>query len=392
MIDSIRTENIPIFCWLDIQDIESGALDQLKNITNLPFAFHHTVALPGLHQGYGMPIESVLATNSDVVVPFAIGSDIGCGMCYINTDIPAELLIDNMDLRKKVIGDIRKVIPVGFNKHKKPQDKELMPNQYIGIGSIVSTEYDNALLQLGTLGGGNHFAELQSNETGNLNVMIHSGSRHMGNTICNFYHKRAKEINEVRYYNIPDHLNFLHKKDEEYDDYIYDMNYCIEYAIANRSLMMTRIIEVIKNNIGSFEIIDSVDTAHNYASLENHFGKNVLVHRKGAISAKEGEIGIIPGSQGTSSYIVKGLGNKLSFTSCSHGAGRRMSRKKAKKVLDLEQVQKNLNDVGILHSVRTVKDLDEAPEAYKDIDKVIILQDDLVKPISKLTPFAVVKG
>ena len=391
---------VPAYVWSGKDLIEPKAMQQLKNAASLPFAFHHVALMPDGHFGYGAPIGGVLATKG-MVVPNFVGVDIGCGMCAVKTSL-TEISTDTL---KKILGEIRKVIPVGFKKHKKGQDISLMPH-LPDVAQIIWQEKENALKSLGTLGGGNHFIEIQKGSDGHIWIMVHSGSRNLGFKVANHYNKLAATLNETWSSKIPKswELAFLPVDSEEGRDYITEMQYCVEFALANRRLMMDRIIEVfrkagdemlIKRGFGKgggyfIKFDEMINIAHNYAAIENHFGQNVWVHRKGATKATERLVGIIPGSQGTASYIVKGLGNKESFMSCSHGAGRRMGRAAAKKNLDLKEEQKKLE--GIIHSVRNVSDLDEASGAYKDIDEVMANQTDLVEVLVKLTPLAVVKG
>lgn len=223
--------------------------------------------------------------------------------------------------------------------------------------------------------------------------MLHSGSRGFGYKIAKHYNKVAQSMNQKWYSSVPkeQELAFLPMDSEEGIMYMNAMKYAVDFALANRRRMLKRTEEIL-HNIGGFIIDSPVNIAHNYAQYENHFGKNVVVHRKGATSAREGELGIIPGSQGTCSYIIRGLGNRDSFTSCSHGAGRVLARKQACRTLDLVAEQKRLDDLGVIHGIRTVDDLDEAPGAYKDIDVVMENQKDLVEIVQKLTPMAVIKG
>jgi tRNA-splicing ligase RtcB len=388
------TEKLPIKVWLEKEDsLEAGAWEQVKAIANLPFAFHHIAIMPDSHQGYGMPIGGVMATN-DVIVPNAVGVDIGCGMCAVKTSLTE---IDTETL-KKIMGEIRKAVPVGFNHQNKPQNETLMPEQHELIGrNIVYEEYKNALTQIGTLGGGNHFIEIQKGSDGHIWIMIHSGSRNLGFKVAYYYNELAQKLNTMWFSNIPpfmgkDGLAFLPVNTQEGQNYIKEMNYCVEFALANRKLMMDRIIAIfeILNKTVDFEPM--INIAHNYASLEHHFGKNVWVHRKGATLARKGTIGIIPGSQGTKSYIVSGKGNPESFESCSHGAGRLMGRKQAQRTLNLSEEIKKLDDQGIIHGIRNIKDLDEASGAYKSIDMVMKNQADLVDILVELTPLAVIKG
>jgi tRNA-splicing ligase RtcB len=396
----ISAEKLPIKIWAT--NLEEEALEQAKNLANLPFAFKHVAIMPDSHFGFGMPIGGVLATKG-VVIPNAVGVDIGCGMCAVKTsltDIDTETL-------KKIMSEIRKVVPVGFYKHKDLQDFELMPDTK-GVAlqdsyPIVYKEYDNALKSLGTLGGGNHFIEIQKCSDGYIWIMIHSGSRNLGKQVADHYNKIAKDLNKKWFSNVPEKndLAFLPLDSEEGEAYLREMQYCVDYALANRKLMMERIQNIFADafdgndngeRISGIGFEEMINIAHNYASMENHFWQNVMVHRKGATLAREDTIGIIPGSQGSKSYIVKGKGSPESFMSCSHGAGRKMSRKKAIKELNLKDEQKKLDDMGVIHSVRCKNDLDEAPSSYKDIEEVMKNQEDLVEILVELTPLAVIKG
>jgi len=397
----ISTEKIPIKMWLN--DIEDGALEQAKHLANLPFAFKHITIMPDCHQGYGMPIGGVIATEK-VIVPNAVGVDIGCGMCAVKTSLTS---IDTTTL-KKIMSEIREVIPLGKDKHENMQDIGLMPDykdMYPGLSAcentIIEREFDNARKSLGTLGSGNHFIEIQKGSDGNIWIMIHSGSRNLGKQVADHYNKLAIKLNEKMYSSVPKEweLAFLPIDSEEGKAYLQEMNYCVEFALANRKLMMSRIVNIVGNAMGfpgteSIRICAEpmINIAHNYAKMENHFKENVMVHRKGATLATKDTIGIIPGSQGTKSYIVKGLANPDSFNSCSHGAGKVMGRKQAIKTLDLKKEIKSLDAQGIMHSIRNKEDLDEAPSSYKNIEMVMKNQKDLVEILVELTPLAVVKG
>jgi len=307
------------------------------------------------------------------------------------------------------MGEIRRFIPVGFKKHVSPcsnsdipfvddLDFHLKGERLIDFGDvfIYEREMNNARKSLGTLGGGNHFIEFQKNELGELCIMIHSGSRNLGKKICDYYNAKAVEMNEKYFSQVPkqNQLAFLPLDDNLGQRYLHEMRYALEFAYSNRRVMTNLIIDMVSASKPRIEkdYHRRVDVHHNYAVLENHFGKNVMVHRKGATRARTGDIGLIPGSQGSSSYVVSGLGNKDSFCSCSHGAGRKMSRTKAKKELDLALEQAKLDDLGVVHGIRSVNDLDEAAGAYKDIDTVMENQKDLVNIIHKLTPVGVIKG
>lgn len=381
----IDTGRIPVKMWLD--DIEESALKQITNLSNLPFAFKHIAIMPDCHAGYGMPIGGVLATK-DVVIPNCVGTDIGCGMCAVKTSL-TEISRENLI---KVRNRIKEMVPVGFNHHKEKQaDHWVLKEPDITYMPVLKREYEKLFYQVGTLGGGNHFIEIQKGSDGHIWIMIHSGSRNLGKQVADYYNKIAIKLNE-RWFSVVDkaqELAFLPFDIPEAQDYFNEMNYCVEFAFMNRLLMM----ENIKSCFGQNVIYDPViNIAHNYAQYEHHFGSDLIVHRKGATRAYAGEIGIIPGSQGTSSYIVEGLGNPESFMSCSHGAGRRMGRKQAERELDLDAEIKLLDDQKILHAVRGKHDLDEASGAYKDIKTVMDNQKDLVKILVELKPLAVVKG
>ncbi len=377
--------------WLT--DIEENAYRQVENLASLPFVYHHIALMPDCHAGMGMPIGGVLPTK-DVVIPNAVGVDIGCGMRAVKTNVRAAM-IEEVFLRKIIMRGIRERIPLGMDHHEELQDEKYLPEGFdIDKMQVVKNHYVSIHRQVGTLGGGNHFIELQKDQDGWLWIMIHSGSRNLGKQVGDYYNKRAKWFNELYYSRVePDiQLPFLPLKTPEFNNYWREMEYCIAFARCNRNLMMERIEEVIFDALPDVEFEPAIDIAHNYAAWENHFGHNCIVHRKGAVRAREGETGIIPGSMGTSSYIVEGLGNPDSFMSSSHGAGRAMSRTQAINTLCLDDEIKKMDAKGIVHGLRNQRDLDEAASAYKDIDKVIALEADLVKIKTKLEPIAVIKG
>ncbi len=386
----IDTERIPIKLWLD--EIDDNTLFQVKNLANLPFAFKHVCLMPDAHSGFGMPIGGVMAADN-VIVPNAVGVDIGCGMCAVKTDI--ELAPEVQQELKFILGDIREKVPVGFKHHKRAQDENLMPKGYdINNMEVVRAEYSSALRQIGTLGGGNHFIEIQKDKDNYIWIMIHSGSRNIGKKVADHYNNIAKKLNKEWNSPVPPKadLAYLPFTCKEAHSYYEEMKYCVDFALANRKLMLTRVQEVFLDFFPNINFGEIINIAHNYATWEKHFGKKVVVHRKGATSAHKGEIGIIPGSQGTKSYIVEGLGNPESFASCSHGAGRTMGRNEAIRNLNLEEEKQKLDSLGILHAVRGKRDLEEAPSAYKNIAEVMANQEDLVKIKVELSPLAVVKG
>lgn len=390
MIKEIKSEKIPIKLWLT--DIEEGALSQARNLANLPFAFRHVALMPDAHEGFGMPIGGVLATTNNII-PNAVGVDIGCGMCALKTSLN-EI---NTPALKKIISQLRETIPVGFKHHKRAQKEELMPdlqNNPAKNMPIVEQEYQSARHQLGTLGGGNHFIEIQRGSDGFIWIMIHSGSRNIGFKAANHYNKLAKQLNEKWKSPIPKKwdLAYLPVESDQGQIYLNEMNYCVDFALASRKLMTERVIEAFFENGLQFDYNDIINIAHNYAAIENHFNQKVIVHRKGATKASADTIGIIPGSQGTHSFIVKGKGNKDSYESCSHGAGRVLGRKRAQRTLNLKKEKENLDRQGIIHSIHSQRDLDEAPSAYKNIHTVMQLQNDLVEIMVELAPLAVIKG
>lgn len=387
----IELNNVPVKIWA--KGVDPLAMKEIVNLSTLPFIFHHLAFMPDAHGGKGMPIGGVLATRG-VVIPNAVGVDIGCGMCAVKTslrveDIPSEVL------RKQILRGIRKQIPLGFDHHKTAQDEAFMPQGFdIDKLTVVGQQYVSATKQVGTLGGGNHFLELQKDTEGQLWIMIHSGSRNLGAQVGMYYNDKAKMLNRSWFSSVnPDiDMAFLPMQSDMAHAYWDEMNYCVEFALCNRRLMMQRICQVIGDVYPGAQFEPMINIAHNYACWENHFDDDVIIHRKGATRASLGETGIIPGSQGTKSYIVEGLGNPDSFQSCSHGAGRLMSRTEAVRNLSLEDEIAKLEAQGIVHAIRGKKDLEEAAGAYKNIDEVMASQTDLVKIVTELAPVAVIKG
>lgn len=383
--------NRPVKIWTD--KVEKSAMQQIENLTTFPFLYHHLAIMPDVHTGMGMPIGGVLACV-DAVIPNAVGVDIGCGMCAVKTnykvsDIPVDIL------RGKIMSGIRRLIPLGMEHHNVAQDEKYLPQGHnIDAMEIVRRRQSAILREIGTLGGGNHFIELQKDEEDNLWVMIHSGSRNLGKQVGDHYNKVAAMLNE-RWHSVVSSeikLPFLPLRTHEFNSYWAEMQYCIDFALCNRALMMQRIKEVLTDSLRGIEFEPMINIAHNYAAWEQHFGKSVIVHRKGATRAHKGVIGIIPGSQGTASYIVEGLGNRESFCSCSHGAGRVLSRTAAIRSLDMASEVQNLEAKGIIHAIRNQNDMQEASGAYKDIEEVIANQLDLITVKTRLLPVAVIKG
>ena len=390
---------VPVKSWC--KDIEEGAMAQAADLARHPVVFRHVALMPDCHQGYGMPIGGVIACTN-AVIPNAVGVDIGCGMGAVRTSI--DVSDTTKEQLRDVVKRIKETVPCGEGRaHKKAQnldgfDEDI--NSYNDRKWFSDHVRDLACRNLGTLGGGNHFIEIQAGDDNQVWLMIHSGSRHLGNVIARFYNGRALELNRKWQSNIPNKdLAFLPVNTQEGQDYIKDMNFALDYAKENRRIIMERFIAAFQSVYEAAEFGNQVNIHHNYAALESHFGKDVWIHRKGATSAKLDETGIIPGSMGTPSYIVKGLGNIESFMSCSHGAGRVMGRMQATRTLTPEECDTAMD--GIVYDrwskVRRGKtkgmyDLSEAPQAYKNIDAVIEAEQDLIEPVVKLRPLGVVKG
>ena len=399
-MEFVKSEGLPIHIKSWCRDIEDTAMAQAENLARHPALRHHVALMPDCHCGIGMPIGGVIAAK-DAVIPAAVGVDIGCGMIAVETDIPAERL-DDMRFRRAIHSRIRELIPVGEGKmHKDPQEwdgfEEYIDTKGVDAQFIISLDRHN----LGTLGGGNHFIEIQKSDSNFVWIMIHSGSRNLGKRIEEVYQEKAMQLCERFYTPLPtSNLAFLPIQDEAGHNYFRDMNFALKYAFENRQRMMAKCKDVIAEFVPEVNFIREVNIHHNYAAFEEHFGETLCIHRKGATSAKLDEIGIIPGSMGTASYIVRGLGNPASFMSCSHGAGRRMSRTVACNTLTAAECDEAMKGIVCDHwhpvtrygKGKTVLDLSEAPQAYKDIEDVISAERDLVEVQVRLTPLAVVKG
>ncbi len=372
----------PIKIWVDnIDDVESQAVEQLRNIASLPYIFHHVAVMPDVHLGSGSTIGSVIASNG-AISPAAVGVDIGCGMLAL--DLKTKL--DDLPVLKSLRDKIENSVPLGHKGHETKQDIDKLVET---ASDRVKELWHKAPYQMGTLGGGNHFIEICDDGKGNAWLMLHSGSRHVGKSVADYHIKKAKKLMQIWQIDLADpDLAYLAEHTPEFNDYIKDLHWCQDYAYMNRQSMLVNILKAI----GFSEKVnteDAINCHHNYVAKENHFGKNVLITRKGAVRARQGDWGIIPGSMGTSSYIVQGKGNADSFCSCSHGAGRVMSRTKARKVFSVDDLIKQTE------GVECKKDdsvLDEIPAAYKDIDTVIENQKDLIEVKFKLKSIITVKG
>ena len=386
----ITTEKIPLMLWLDT--LEEEALLQALHLANLPCAFHHVAIMADAHVGYGMPIGGVLATIG-AVIPNGVGVDIGCGMQAVRTGL-VEL---DLPVLKKMLAALRDAVPLGFKHHTKPRPVESLPDpgDMDREMPVVAQEFESARRQVGTLGGGNHFIEIQRGSDRRIWLMVHSGSRNIGYKVAGHYNELAVRMaRKTGKETIPKEwqLAMLTLASPEGQRYLCEMEYCVAFARANRTEMMNALREIVAGITGCDQFDAPLDVAHNYAARETHFFKEVWVHRKGATRAFSGEYGIIPGCQGSRSYIVRGLGNPQSFMSCSHGAGRVLGRKQAQRVLNLQEEKAKLDKRHILHSLRHRTDLEEAPGAYKDIGEVIANQQDLIEVAVELQPLAVLKG
>lgn len=391
---AIKTNKNAILSWA--KEIEEPALKQLINAAEHPCINMPIAVCPDVHAGFGVTIGCVLPVT-DALIPNAVGVDIGCSMSAAKTNIRVEDV--STELLKKIVGGakgypggIRANIPVGQSHHKVKQDHCIFANRDMWNDTLIcAQELESAQYQLGTMGGGNHFIELQAGDDGFLYYMIHSGSRNLGYKVGQYYDKLAKDLCSKYKQDrvVQDDLAFLPRGTKEFDMYFKEMNLCLYFAKANHERMQEILEGILKHNIPEIEFTKRWYTRHNYAAIENHKGVNYFIHRKGAIKARVGDEQIIPGSQGTASYIVEGLGNVDSYCSASHGSGRVMSRRQATASLNLAEEQKKME--GIVHNMTTNKQLDEAPSAYKDIEDVLKQEADLVKKIVKLKPIAVVK-
>lgn len=401
---AIIGDHRPIKAWVRNVELEDEALQQLKNVASLPFIHKHVAVMPDVHWGIGATVGSVIATRG-AVIPAAVGVDIGCGMVAAKTSLKASDLPDSL---KAIRSSIEKAVPHGRTANGGPGDRGAwhdIPYQVYGaaedkhldilFADITKKhprlEKGNTWNHLGTLGTGNHFIEVSLDTEDNVWVMLHSGSRGVGGRIGSYFIELAKKDMERFYINLPDkNLAYLPDGTEHFDDYIEAVDWAQEFAATNRELMLKATLKALAEHTRPFTVEDkAINCHHNYVSREHHFGANVLVTRKGAVRAREGELGIIPGSMGAKSYIVRGKGNADSFHSCSHGAGRKMSRTEAKRTFTTEDLAAQTAGVECRLDADVV---DEIPGAYKDIDAVMAAQTDLVGVVATLKQVISVKG
>ena len=400
---------VPIKIWLEDEGcLEESCLEQAYHLQQLPFLHKWVCLMPDTHTGKGMPIGGVIAAK-DVIIPNAVGVDIGCGMDFVSTNIRVEdirkIQTGNGSLVQAMIGGIMRGIPLNTERYRVPQESKVLDlakremEKYAENAELTEL-IDDGYFQVGSLGGGNHFIELQEDQEGFLCIMIHSGSRHLGKAICDHFHQKARELNRRWYSEVKEeyHLAFLPVSSREGQQYINWMNLALDYAFENRARMLDKTCGVVKELIGkhtglSVEFGTEINCHHNYAALENHYDANVWVHRKGATRVREGEMAVIPGAMGSYSYVVEGRGNRESFCTSSHGAGRRYSRSGAMKAFSTEQVMVDLKEQDVVLGKRKKNDVaEECRFAYKDIDLVMAQQQDMVTSVRKLRTVGVVKG
>jgi tRNA-splicing ligase RtcB len=400
---TFETQNVPIKAWVDGVVFEEAALRQVENVANLPFVFRHVAVMPDVHWGMGATVGSVVATRG-AIVPAAVGVDIGCGMIAARLDLTASDLPDSLASMRTAI---ERAVPHGRTANGGPGDRGAWRNPPDAVASAwvnLKERFDRIAAKhpkvgksnhehhLGTLGTGNHFIEVCLDGDQGVWVMLHSGSRGVGNRIGSYFIELAKEDMRRWHVNLPDaDLAYLSEGSDKFDDYLEAVGWAQDYALANRGLMLDATVRAVADTLRRPVSVSrkAVQCHHNYVSRERHFGEDVLVTRKGAVRAGRGELGIIPGSMGTRSYVVRGKGNPLSFESCSHGAGRRMSRGEAKRTFSLEE---HARAVAGVECRRDADVLDETPGAYKSIDAVMAAQEDLVEVVHELKQVLCVKG
>jgi tRNA-splicing ligase RtcB len=374
------------------RNIEPEALKQIENVLSLSFLFKHLAVMPDVHKGWGCPVGSVIATVRKVM-PACVGVDIGCGMCAVKLPFKAGILEGKLPL---IRSSIESIIPTGFEGNKTVSEEVYQWDGWKRWGRLkahVSDTKEKVMKKMGSLGGGNHFIEVSSDEEGNVWLMLHSGSRHIGKEVADFHVGVAKRLMKKEGIDLPDRdLAYLTEGTDEFRDYLDDTAWTLDYARQNRMVMTEHILKRLSEVLNGGDPIErllTVNCHHNYVSLEEHYGKKVYITRKGAVSARKDEWGIIPGSMGSPSFIVQGLGNEESYCSCAHGAGRRMSRHEAKRRFKREDLIRQTSGIECRKDKGV---LDEIPSAYKDIEEVLDCQQDLVKIEARLKQLICIKG
>lgn len=409
-------EHVPVFGWTKGVPVGEKATEQLRNMAKMRIIHHHIAVMPDVHWGCGSTVGSVIPTFQ-AIIPAAVGVDIGCGMMAVKTNLNANDLPDNLVALRS---DIEAAVPhgrtddggandrgawgelgantIGMEKFTDPKEGEVGGALALRLMGIVAKHpklekaAERAPKHIGTLGTGNHFIEMCLDENGAVWIMLHSGSRGIGNKIGTYFIEKAKNDMKSWHINLPDvDLSYFPEGTEHFNDYIEAMLWAQEFAVANRETMMTNVLGILKAHFPQFTgVLEmAVNCHHNYVQKEHHFGKNVWLTRKGAVRAREGDLGIIPGSMGARSFIVRGRGNADSFHSCSHGAGRVMSRGEAIKKITLDE---HCADTVGVECKKDASVIDESPKAYKDIDAVMAAQADLVEIVHTLKQVLCVKG
>jgi tRNA-splicing ligase RtcB len=393
-MEVIEGARLPVYSWA--AEVEDTALRQARNLGNLDVAVDHAALMPDAHQGFGMPIGGVLFTDG-AVVPYAIGVDIGCGVQLARTNLVWEDSLTPGKLRA-VLRQVQRDVPTGFAVHRQPPLSRDRMLELMGLevpAAIARGWVDRAMVSLGTLGGGNHFLEVQRDEENRVHFMLHSGSRNLGKQICDVFAKRALQVCNRDRRPLPDpELAYLRfDADEDAHAYWAAMEFALRWAELNRRQMMDRVEAAFRKQASVHRFERLVDIHHNYAAPEDHAGRHGIVHRKGAVRAGVGEAVLIPGSMGTASFVGEGLGNADAFESCQHGAGRVLGRNAAKRLKTSAEVFEEMAGWGIEFVSNEPKTAaEEAAFAYKDIDAVMALSADLVRPVTRLRPLGVVKG
>jgi len=396
----MKAINEKILSWASI--MEPKAEEQVKNISQLPFVYKHVAVMPDAHLGKGACVGSVVATDG-AIIPSCVGVDIGCGMIAVKTKFKASDLPDSLE---SIRNGIERRIPLGAGgAHAKPCEagvafmKDTLDSEKLRPSAKLLSDdrlKEKALRQFGSLGSGNHFIEICLDENQGVWIMLHSGSRGVGNVLAGKHIERAKELMKQYFISLPDpDLAYLVRGTPEFEAYVQDLLWAQAYALQNRDEMMNRVLTelsyaLFKEGGHEEEIeVERVNCHHNFTQMENHFGKNLWITRKGAIQARVGQLGIIPGSMGTKSYIIRGKGNPLAYESCSHGAGRRFSRNEARRRLSMADFDREMKGIECRRSEALI---DELPSAYKDIDQVMDDQKDLVEVVATLKQVVSVKG
>ena len=383
-----------VLSWLPADQIEESAMRQIENLSRMPFIFKHVAVMPDCHFGMGATVGSVIPTNH-AIIPAAVGVDIGCGMIAVKTPLTLDdLPRDLSDIRKAVEHQVP--LSAGhYNRSIKKTARPRIEQLEAKAAELDRLDFYDKLVrnwrkQLGSLGSGNHFIEVVLDEEGYAWAFLHSGSRGVGNRIATHHIGVAKKLMEKWYIDLPDRdLAYLVEETPEFDAYMADLDWAQEFALLNREEMMERIIRLLQHRCGDFDEVERIQCHHNFTKREHHFGRNILVSRKGAIEAREDQLGLIPGSMGTRSYVVRGKGNRASFNTAPHGAGRRLSRNKARSAFTMDDFDRDMEGIEVNRSEAF---LDELPGAYKDIDLVMEQSDDLVEIVHTFRQIVNVKG